>query len=375
MSTDTRPVWRRRQLMPAASPNPYIVAPPVAGDHFFGRQELLQAVEETLRTAARNSAILYGQRRIGKTSLLLQLEQQLPSPPFFPVYVDLAGQALLPTGQVLHHLAVTAAAKAGLPAPPPAAEFNRNPAFFHERFLPALYEALGGDRRPVFLLDEFEPVELPLADLPEEIAARSLSDYLYNLLLSQTESDFIFTAGRRMDELSSVPEARFQADLVRLIPVLPPEEARALILQEGVEGVPAFDEVAVSRILALTRGHPELTQWLCYHLFERVAGQAEPRVTVDDVEAVISELAGADNPTMPLVWQSLPPAERIVLAAMGHRSQTDDLITQADLDETLAAAKFSRENKRLRQATANLLRWQVLEQLGEEYTFFIEWSG
>src|SRR5688572_8841928 len=216
------------ESMPALPTNPYVVGPPVAGEvGFFGRQDILSAVEETLRAAPRTSVILYGQRRIGKTSLLLQLERQLPSPPFFPIYIDLAGQALLPTGQTLYYLAVTAATKAGMGAPPPAEAFSRNPATFHESFLPALYQALDRERRPVFLLDEFEPVNLPLADLPEDAAVRGLSGYLHNLLLSQTESDFIFTAGRRMDELSSVPEASFQADLVRLIPVLAPDEARA----------------------------------------------------------------------------------------------------------------------------------------------------
>jgi phosphate transport system substrate-binding protein len=60
---------------------------------------------------------------------------------------------------------------------------------------------------------------------------------------------------------------------------------------------------------------------------------------------------------------------------MGQRAQTDDLITQADLDETLAANRLAPENPRLRQAAANLVRWQMLERLGEEYTFFIEDTG
>ena len=55
--------------------NPYLAGPPVTNQAgFFGREDILQDVEATLRDVTHNSVILYGQRRVGKTSLLLQLE-------------------------------------------------------------------------------------------------------------------------------------------------------------------------------------------------------------------------------------------------------------------------------------------------------------
>ena len=74
--------------------NPYISGEPVRrNDMFFARRDLLQRIIDTLHN---NSIMLYGERRIGKTTLLYQLVVALrevddPDYWFVPVYVDLEG--------------------------------------------------------------------------------------------------------------------------------------------------------------------------------------------------------------------------------------------------------------------------------------------
>ena len=75
-------------------PNPYIAGTALGGERgFFGREDVLREVERTLRRPADNAIVLYGQRRIGKTSILLQLQRRLPAPPFVPIYFDLMDKA------------------------------------------------------------------------------------------------------------------------------------------------------------------------------------------------------------------------------------------------------------------------------------------
>ena len=58
--------------------NPYIVGNPIKEQSgFFGRQDIFREVMQILRQPGSNAIVLYGQRRIGKTSVLLQLEKQL----------------------------------------------------------------------------------------------------------------------------------------------------------------------------------------------------------------------------------------------------------------------------------------------------------
>ena len=74
--------------------NPYISGEPVRRDDmFFGRRALLQRIVDTLHS---NSIMIHGERRIGKTSLLMNLMTALrevndPEYWFVPVYIDLEG--------------------------------------------------------------------------------------------------------------------------------------------------------------------------------------------------------------------------------------------------------------------------------------------
>jgi hypothetical protein len=67
----------KRMLKPL---NPYVAGSVLDGEEgFFGREDILRLVEDELRSPHQNAVVLYGQRRIGKTSILLQLERRLPS--------------------------------------------------------------------------------------------------------------------------------------------------------------------------------------------------------------------------------------------------------------------------------------------------------
>ena len=74
--------------------NPYIAGVPVREkDMFFGRDQLIERIEKLVQ---KNCLMIFGQRRIGKTSLLHQLHQRLkdsnhPDVVFFPVFIDLQG--------------------------------------------------------------------------------------------------------------------------------------------------------------------------------------------------------------------------------------------------------------------------------------------
>jgi predicted AAA+ superfamily ATPase len=54
-----------------------------------GRADVLREVLRVLRRPQDNAIALYGQRRIGKTSILQHLETQLQEGPYHPVYFGL----------------------------------------------------------------------------------------------------------------------------------------------------------------------------------------------------------------------------------------------------------------------------------------------
>ncbi|MEO7838039.1 MAG: ATP-binding protein, partial [Anaerolineales bacterium] len=139
--------------------NPYIAGAPLRGDKgFFGRQDTMEWVERELRNSQTNALVLFGQRRIGKTTLLLQLARNLSQDEFLPIYFDLQDQATRPLGQTLADIADTLCEKANLDLGQ-VGPFDDQGRYFQKEFLPKFYAALGEKRRPVFLLDEFDVLD------------------------------------------------------------------------------------------------------------------------------------------------------------------------------------------------------------------------
>jgi len=73
-------------------PNPYRTGAPISGQlKFIGRKQIINDIIESLDNKRR--IVLYGQRRVGKSSILHQIEQKLEqSIRYMPVYIDLQGQ-------------------------------------------------------------------------------------------------------------------------------------------------------------------------------------------------------------------------------------------------------------------------------------------
>ena len=58
--------------------NPYRAGKPVGGSPVFvGREDILRSVLRMLESPGENAIVLYGQRRIGKTSVLQELVERL----------------------------------------------------------------------------------------------------------------------------------------------------------------------------------------------------------------------------------------------------------------------------------------------------------
>jgi len=355
--------------------NPYIAGRAVGGERgFFGREDILREVERTLTSPDQNALVLFGQRRIGKTSILLQLERRLPSPPFAPVYFDLMDKARLPLSRVLYELAATAAPSVGV-LPSAEAEFKDGDDAFRHAFLPTAYEALGEERRLVFLFDEFDVLDVAAEKLPDTAAARAFFPYLRELMAGEPRLGFVFVVGRKTDELSTDFLATFKAARYRRVSVLEPEEARELITLAQREGSLNFNDEAVERTLVLTAGHPFFIQALCHTLFNRVYEaelQGIPIVDVTDVDSVIPDVLEEWNQAFEWVWGGLPPAERIIFSAIATHADEATVLTEDEIMAILQDAGIRILIKELALAPRTLVEWEMLKEADGGYRFFVE---
>ncbi len=360
--------------------NPYIAGKALSGGRgFAGREDVFQLVQTVLGQSETNAIVLFGQRRIGKTSILLNLQGRLPSPPFVTVFFDLQDRARKPLGDVLFDLAQTIAQELGVPAPD-RASFDDAGAGFREVFLPAVYQALGEERRLVLLFDEFDVLDARLEEqLPATSAARAFIPAMRRLINEEPRLGFVFVVGRKADELSIEFMSAFKAARFYRVSVLDPSSVRDLVLTAQRAGTLQFAEGVPERIFALTSGHPYLTQLLCQLLFEQAYARggaagapAPPLVTREDVEAVVPGALEAGEHIFEWIWDGLPPAERVIFSAVAAGTEEQSVITEERLLEILQAQGIRILIRELELAPKTLVDWQMLRTADGGYQFYVE---
>jgi tetratricopeptide (TPR) repeat protein len=358
--------------------NPYVAGAPMQGEKgFFGRQDTLDWVVRGLRNPVANSLVLFGQRRIGKTTLLLQLERTLSTHAYLPIYFDLQGQAVRPLGQVLADLADAVSEHIGLEPTDPE-RFDDRGLFFSRTFLPQIDAAIGKDRRLVFLLDEFEALDAATEEeLPATTALHSLLRIIRRVMTTLSRPVFIFAAGRRIDDLALDFTASFKASLVREVWVLDPQSAEDMIRQAEANQTLLFTNQAITRILGLTSGHPYLTQLLCRQIWERAYEKqpgAPPKIGVSDVEAAVPGTLDTVDQALVWLWDGLSLAEKIYAAGQAETVGEGEIISETQGMQVLAnhAARLCTREVEL-MAPRDLVRRRVLDLTGEqEHRFAIE---
>ncbi|MCA9962372.1 MAG: ATP-binding protein, partial [Anaerolineales bacterium] len=264
-------IWER----PAAPiANPYIVGDPVYPPLLAGRTDIFNRIAEVWSAKANpDSIILYGHRRMGKSSILRNLEQAAP-PGSLVVYADLAGETsfvassgdlLLALADKLYlglHSTLHGAPHdaADLPEPDPAQYANAAQAQFHFNRLTGRIAALLAGRTLIFALDEFEALE-------QAVAAGKIGVEIYQFLRTKSQEPWltlVFGGLHTLDEMSRDYQQPFYGSYANIrVSYLTHADAWRLITNPAPDFTLNYDHDAVERIIAETGGQPYLVQQVC----------------------------------------------------------------------------------------------------------------
>jgi tetratricopeptide (TPR) repeat protein len=266
--------------------NPYIAGAPVLDDHmFYGREKLTARMLSTLH---RNSLMITGERRIGKTTFLHHLKKVLSADEagewqFFPVFVDLQG---VPERTFFH--ALMAEVVDALDLPPATREglrFTPEPEGYDARdFSHDLHQVIAELKRRseravklILLIDEVDV----LNEYSESVNQRLRGIFMKSL--SENLVAVMSGVGIRRRWKSEVSPWYNFFDEIELTPFTR-EEAEALV-REPVAGIFRWKPQAVERILELSRLRPYLVQKYCVHALNRMLEQGRSTIRLEDVEA------------------------------------------------------------------------------------------
>jgi formylglycine-generating enzyme required for sulfatase activity/tetratricopeptide (TPR) repeat protein len=348
--------------------NPYIAGNPVGNTNaFVGREDIQREVLRILRHPQQNAITLYGQRRIGKTSVLQSLLTRLPQEGnLCPVFFDLEDKAALPLGRVLVDLARVVAHELHLPVPDLGSDPEKE---FKNEWLPGVLTSLASGACLVLLFDEFDV----LADPQGESAAAAFFPYLRDLLaLDRARLKFVFVLGRSPNDLSSIAMSIFKGVSSQRITLLSAQNAENLIRLSEKDSSLRWDQEAIQEVWSLTHGHPFFTQSLCSQVWERAYELSDTPaiVSAEDVREAVTTTLEASRNTLEWLWAGLGPAERIVASALAQAGPV--AVDEIALERILREGGVRILIRELQNAPQLLQDWDLLEPVNEGYRFRVE---
>lgn len=340
--------------------NPYVVGNPLRLNRkglFKGRLELRDNVAKALLERGRQTLVLHGPRRMGKTSFLLQLPALL-SGKSIPVFLDLQRPAyLMDDASFLFSVARSITRDARpyrLIIPSPNREDFQAAPFFafddwlDEQALPAM-----ADFHLLIMFDEFE--KLGEAVTNEQIS-RKLLDEMRHTIQHREEISLLFAGVQTLEQLGPDWSSYFINVQPLRISYLNPIEAKDLICNPDpdISFNLSYTDDAVSKILEETRCHPYLLQLVCFAIVELSNKHKILEINSDDVEKAITTALKQGRPYFQNIW------DEATGGSMGQKW----LKQAAQVGEVIPSDVESQEDQR---AITKLVQNSILTQVDEKY--------
>ena len=335
--------------------SPFVLAGPTSESMFFGRERELQMITENI--GVMNYALIGG-RRIGKTSILKRLQRdRLPKNGFYALYHDCS---YTPTETEL--IQAVSRNKEWFPT---------EPVQPFETFAQVL-QALPDDKPLVLLLDEADKL------IASERSPGNRTYRIFNTLRAQA------TAGRCRIVFSG--EYAFRSELLNSgsplynfvnelrIGRLGLEDVRELIVRpiRDLEIELVDENTMVRRIWSFTAGHPNVVQRFCHRLITRINTRQIFRLTMKDVEAVMTDPDFLSEDFLGTYWERATTLERLCTLLMA-RSRENKSFTLKALHSALTRRGLKVTLNQVRTAVERLVGLRtILERVSAtEYRFAV----
>ncbi|MBD2143708.1 ABC transporter substrate-binding protein [Sphaerospermopsis sp. FACHB-1194] len=314
-------------------PNPYIVGIPIKKpEDFFGREEVFSAIADNLSQDVQLT-LLYGQRRIGKSSVLNLIPKKISSDKFIFIAFDFQTVERLSNAEILCRIAREILEKLEALGYLPdehlllehlAENIIGDYTIFGREFLPEVYRQIV-DKKIVFLWDEFDVIMAR----NDEQENQQFADYIIQILereqkLTQTSLFprlfIIPIVGREINKLPTLVNF-LRTAINKPISLLDKDNIAKLITQPAVD-ILTFDTSAIDAIFNLSAGSPYFTQVICHTIYSQVSNNylENPQssilnITATNVENILDQAIIAAQGGLSWFWEGLNSQQQVVVAA------------------------------------------------------------
>jgi hypothetical protein len=354
--------------------NPYIAGNPVTGKLFVGREDIFTQLEGYWIKEKCESVVLYGHRRMGKSSILKNLGSRFGNKTII-VDFNMQGEVYITSeSDLFYDLAIAlydslpSSLQKSLSEPQPEQFFSKPETAF-KRFLNQLKSVRDGYRF-IITIDEFEILERKIA---EHYLQPDLLDF-FRYLIQTYEWLILAFAGlytlqeRREDYwhplYSSVAATR--------VSFLDYQAAYSLITQPSEDFDLNYTQDAIELIFNLTSGQPFLVQLICRELVSQYNTQFKERekcFTWEDVQNITNNpdfFQGDANAYFSGIWSQASTSE-----PSGQLHILNQLCIQSYTARELAQLT-SLSLEQVEEALNTLITHDVIKLQGESYIYNVE---
>ncbi|MDM3858473.1 MAG: ABC transporter substrate-binding protein [Aphanizomenon gracile PMC644.10] len=301
--------------------NPYIIGRPIDQQLFFGRERLFSSIQDDIHHN-RHIILLYGQRRIGKTSVIRNIPDGFNDLHEF-VYVtfNLEHYSQKSLSEILADLAQEILNDLSLDNEniklPEITELELAPGVFSHEFLQQVYKLLE-NKNLVLVLDEFDAL---MNSHDSELLER-FYQYLSSLVKINKKLFLILLIEQKSVNNHRISKI-FKDVPVREIRLLDEDSTKKLIINPA-KNILEYEEDAIKEIFDLSAGHPYFTQAICFTIFGRAREENKWTVSSEDVKVIINKAIELAEAGLTWFWEGFSILERVVFAAIAEAQENSN---------------------------------------------------
>jgi hypothetical protein len=330
--------------------NPFTFGNPVQARDtglFTGRRDIVLEIERNLlRSAQTPTLLLYGQRRMGKTSILNQLPTLL-GPRFLPVTVDCQTPQMaesqpamlryvsrcLANSLNLRLRAASASNASEAELAPISLTDLREDAYSHfEDWLDGFEARLPADARLLLCLDEFERLQSAV----DAGWGLHFLDSLRHWAQHRPRFAVMFIGSHTFEQLGAAWTDRFLSARRLRVSFLSDEDCRRLLTRPTSTFKLVYEPEAIAGIIRQTHGQPYLTQALASELVHYLNGERRKMANAGDIEIAVAKALDASGEYFADLWFGRTNDERRILseiaAGVASASENPTIRTLRDYD-------------------------------------------
>lgn len=354
------------------SQNPFITSAEVYNDEdFFNREQVLHAVDKFIKRKNDYNFLIFGQRRIGKTSTLKRIHKLYNDNQNIVLYYNLQGDAETTLPVLLSKIIKLISSNLGL-----------NKSYFEiateddflDVFLPELNSYLI-DKQLIILFDEFDVLgeRENITALKQTYSFHKFVDFIPNIIEKikdyKIPLKLIFAIGRNYKDLDNERFGQVTKFGQQVEVTFFNKEIVFRLLEQLSNGI-SFTSEAKERLWQLSGGQPYFTQCLASFSYESAEDEGLEFISKDIVEKSFLPTVKRYSSGVLWIWDTLISVDKIILYLIAELTDNKDIVNTFNIKKIAEQKQLLPSTKKLDETLNRLVNIKFLEEINSgQYVF------